>query len=567
MFWATRTAYEFGPFRVDPKERQLLRDGQVVPLTPKVFDVLLALLQNSGRIMSKHEVMRIVWPNTNVEEGNLARNVSTLRSTLGERPREHQFIETIPWRGYRFIAPVKEVHEHDCRPAIRSIAVLPFVNVNTDSKSEYLADGITESLITNLAQLSNLRVASRNSAFRYKGSNTDSITIGRDLKVQAVLMGRLRDADDLLSISVELIDTSDDRHLWGAQYLRQPADLLAAQQTIARDIAEKLRLELDSEQTQVLARRHTEDNDAYLLFLKGRYHFNKLTPDGVQKGAESFHQAIEKDPNYALAYAGLADCYTYLANRNEAKKAICKTLELDENLGEAHASLGFFKFLYDWDFAGAESELARAVVLSPNYAEAHHWYGIYLANVGRHDEAAREGELAVERDPLSLLMNMTAALNSYLARDYDRAVEQLLKVIEMEQNFPAAHSVLGCVYVQKQMYEAALARFEKVMDLYKDVPAVEASVKVIMAQAYARWGKASEALRLLGEVAGTPTSAYSVAGVYGALGDRDKAFQLLNKAYDEHDIQLVSLRVDPTLDDLRSDGRYAELVLRVGLPT
>ena len=565
MFWPAQIDYEFGPFRIDASERQLLRDGEVVPLTPKVFDVLLALVQNSGHILSKDEAMKIVWPDTTVEEGNLARNISTLRSALGERPRESQFIETSPWRGYRFIAAVRKVHDQAHRPAIDSIAVLPFVNVNVDARTEYLADGITESLIRNLAQLTKLRVTSRNSAFRYKNRDAGAPTIGRELKVASVLLGRLAESDDLLSISVELVDTVDDRHLWGAQYIRNRGDLFTAQETIAREIAEKLRIEISGPQKQLLGKRHTENSEAYLLFLKGRFHFNKLTFDSVQKGAEYFRQAIELDPNYALAYAGLADCQTYMGNRDDAKKAITKALELDNELGEAHASLGFFLFLYDWDFAGAESEFARAVALSPNYAEAHHWYAIYLANVGRHEEAFREAEMAVERDPLSLLMNMTAALNFYTGREYDRAIAQLEKVIEMDGNFPAAHSVLGCVYVQKQMYEAALVEYEKVLDLVKGAAPVEASVKVIMAQAFARWGKKSEAARLLEDVAGVPTSAYSVAGVYGALGDNDKAFEMLNKAYDEHDMQLVSLKVDPTLDDLRDDARFGDLVRRVGL--
>ena len=566
MFWPAQIDYEFGPFRIDASERQLLREGEVIPLTPKVFDVLLVLVQNSGHILSKDEVMKVVWPNTSVEEGNVARNISTLRSALGERSREGQFIETIPWRGYRFMAAVRKVHEQEHWPAIDSIAVLPFVNCNADARTEYLADGITESLIRNLAQLTRLRVTSRNSAFRYKNRVADAPTIGRELKVASVLLGRLAESDDLLSISVELVDTVDDRHLWGAQYIRNRGDLFTAQETIAREIAEKLCVEISGPQRQLLAKRHTENSEAYLLLLKGRFHFNKLTLDGVQKGAEYFREAVELDPNYELAYAGLADCQTYMANRDEAKRAITKALELDNELGEAHASLGFALFLYDWDFAGAEGEFLRALELSPNYAEAHHWYAIYLANVGRHREAFREAEMAVDRDPLSLLMNMTAALNFYTAREYDRAIAQLEKVIEMEGNFPAAHSVLGCVYVQKQMYEAALVEYEKVLDLVKGAAPVEASVKVIMAQAFARWGKKSEAVELLEDVAGVPPSAYSLAGVYGALGDKDQAFEMLNKAYDEHDMQLVSLKVDPSLDDLRDDARFAEIVRRVGLP-
>lgn len=566
MFWQTKEVYEFGPFRVDADERLLLRHGKVVPLTPKVFDILLVLVQNCGHLLTKNQVMRLVWPDTAVEEGNLARNISTLRTALGEKPRECQYIETVPWRGYRFVANVKKVPSGSPRPAIDSIAVLPFVNVNADARNEYLADGITEGLITKLARLTDLRVTSRNSAFRYKNREVDAQTIGRELKVKAVLMGRVSPSDDLFSISVELVDTRDDRHLWGAQYIRNPAELFAAQETIAREITEKMRLELSGGERQLLARRHTENNEAYLLFLKGRYHFNKLTPDGVRKGAEYFQKAIEKDSNFALAYAGLGDCHSYMNQREEAKQALLKAVELDVELGEAHASLGFFRFLYDWDFAGAENEFVQAIALSPNYAEAHHWYGIYLANLGRHDEALRQGEMAVARDPLSLLMNMTTALNFYLAREYDRAVEQLHKVIDMDQNFPAAQSVLGCVYVQKQAFAEALAQFEKVMKLVEGAVPVEASVKVLMAQAYARWGKKDEAQKLLAEVADQPTSPYSVAGVYTALAEHDKAFEALNEAHVQHDVQLVSLRVDPILDGLRTDSRFLDLIHRVGLP-
>jgi DNA-binding winged helix-turn-helix (wHTH) protein/tetratricopeptide (TPR) repeat protein len=566
MFWQQSTDYEFGAFRIDLSERQLLRNGQLVPLTPKAFDVLLALVQNSGHILSKDEVMRMVWPGTAVEEGNLARNISTLRSALGERPRDSQFIETIPWRGYRFVAPVRKIREQQPAPAIDSIAVLPFVNVSGDAHTEYLADGISESLTTILAQLTNLRITSRNSAFRYKGRDVDAMTVGRELSVQAILLGRLHESEGMFSISVELVSASDDRHIWGAHYVRTPKDLLAAQETIAREIADKLPIEMSGTPRRPLARRHSDNHEAYLLFLKGRFHFNKLTPDGVDKGAGYFQQAIELDPNYALAYGGLADCQNYLAKRDEAKKAIAMALQLDDQLGEAHASLGFFRFLYDWDFAGAEESFVKAVALSPNYAEAHHWYAIYLANIGRHEEAFRETEMAVDLDPLSLLMNMTAALNFYTGRQYDRAIVQLKTVIEMDQHFPAARSVLGNVYVQKGMFAEALSQYGEVLNLVKGVPPVAASVKVIMAQAFARWGKKDEALTLLAEIAGQPVSSYSVAGVYGAMGETDKAFEMLNKAYLERDLQLVSLKVDPALDELRGDPRFADLERRVGLP-
>jgi DNA-binding winged helix-turn-helix (wHTH) protein/tetratricopeptide (TPR) repeat protein len=568
MFWQTYVMYEFGPFRVDTRERQLLRGGKVVPLTPKVFDVLLVLVQHSGHILSKDELMKFVWPDTAVEEGNVARNVSTLRTALGERPREQQYIETIPWRGYRFVEGVKEVRDGPIPQTFDSIAVLPFTSLDGDPHLEFLSDGITESLINSLSQLTRLKVTSRNSAFRYKDREVNAPAVGRALNVQGVILGRISKRDELISISVELVDARDDSHVWGVQHVRHYADIFTMPAKIGKEITEKLRLQLTSEEQRRLTRRHTESGEAYQLYLKGRYYFNKLTLDGVQKGLGHFQQAIEKDPHYALAYAGLGDCHNYLSNRERAKESVSKALELDEELGEAHASSGFFKFLYEWDFAGAESEFLRALALNPNYAEAHHWYAIYLANLGRHDEAFKEAELAVERDPLSLLMNMTAALNFYLAREYDRAIVQLHRVIEMEPNFVAARSVLGCVYVQKQMYKEAISEYQKVIDLSNGAPVIETSMKLIRAQAYARWGKKSKALKLLEEAARAgPTSSYSVAGVHAALGENDKAFALLNQAFEQHDLQLVSLKVDPTLDGLRDDVRFGELVRRVGCST
>jgi len=565
MFRQPQMSYEFGPFRVDTRERQLLRNGEIVALRPKVFDILLLLVQNSGHILSKDDVMKGVWSNTTVEEGNISRNISTLRSALGKGPKKHQYIETVPWRGYRFVANVKEVREAP-RATINSIAVLPLVNVNADPKSEYLCDGITESLITSLAQLTDLRVTSRNSVFRYVGRHVDAQTAGRELNVEAVVMGRVAVADDLVSISVELVDTSTDRHIWGAQYVRNPTDLFAVHDTIARKISETIQLEPPA-RGQLIVRRQTENHEAYLCYLKGRYFFNKLTPDGVEKGIEYFQQAIEQDPNYALAYAGLGDCHNYLAHREDAKNAVLKALELDETLGEAHASLGFFRFLYDWDFAGAEREFEHALARSPNYAEAHHWYAIYLANLGRHEEAEQQARQAVELDPLSLLMNMTPALNLYLARKYDRAIEQLQKIIDMEPTFIAARSVLGTVLVQQHRYEEALIEYQRVLELLEEGSVPHISVKAIMAQAYALWGKRSDAWKLHEEViASGNASAYSIATIYAALGENDSAFVFLNQAYEQRDLQLVSLKVNPSLDGVRLDARFEALMERVGIP-
>ena len=566
MFGQLKTSYEFGPFRVDTRERQLIRNGEVVPLRPKVFDILLMLVQNSGHILTKDDVMNQVWANTAVEDGNISRTISTLRNALGERPDEHRYIETIPWRGYRFVATVKEVRAGDFGKTIDSIAVLPFVNADADSKTEYLADGITEGVITSLAQSTNLRVISRNSVFRYEGCEIDTQSIGRKLKVQALLLGRVVRSEDVLSISVELIDVEDDRHLWGAQYIRNPSDLFQTYETIARSIRERLRLDSPgSEQRHRPA--HTQNHEAYVSYLKGRYYFNKLTPDGVQTAIDHLQQAIEQDPAYSLAYAALGDCHNYLAHRDEARHALLKVLELDETLGEAHASLGFFKFLYDWDFSGAEAEFKRALTLNPAYAEAHHWYAVYLANIGRHDEADQHARRAIEFDPLSLLMNMTPALNFYLAREHDKALEELQKVLQMEPNFMAARSVMGNVLVQEGLYEEAIQEFSRVLELIRGATTAEVSVKALMAHAYARWGNERDALKLLKEVMMHDTaSPYLIAGIHAALGDRNAAFERLNEAYDQRDVQLVSLKVDPSLDGLREDQRFSELVNRVGLP-
>ena len=569
MFWQRKTLYEFGPFRVDPRDRRLLRDGQVVPLTPKVFDVLLALIQSGGRTLSKDDLMKLVWRDTAVEEGNITRNISTLRKMLGERPGESHYIETIPWYGYRFVANVKEVRDESTHTAVDSIAVLPFVA--GDPNIEYLADGITESLIANLSQLPRLRVMSRNSAFRYKGREIEAQSVGRELNVRAVLMGRVVQRDQLLCISVELVDALDDSHMWGAQYNRRIEDIFTTQETIAREITERLRLKLTGVERQRLTKRHTDDTEAYHSYLKGRYYFNKLTLDGVQKAIGHFQHAIDRDPGYALAHTGLGDCCNYLGKPAEAREAFTRALELDPTLGEAHASLGFFKFIYDWDFAEAEREFNQAVEFNSNYAEAHHWYAIYLANMARPQEAGPEAKRAQELDPLSLLMNMTPALTFYLSRQYDRSVEELQRIIDMEPTFPAAHSVLGNVYVQKEMYDQAMAEYQKVVELSKGVAVVETAMKVIIGHLHARRGDKSEAKEILDEVDeaiahGINVSSYMIAAVHAALVQNETAFEWLDKAFEQHDPQLVSLKVDPAFDGLRADPHFADLVRRVGLP-
>ena len=562
--------YEFGPFRVDARERALRRNGELVPLTPKVFDILLVLVQNSGRVLTKNEMMNLVWPETAVEESNLGRNVSTLRKALGDGPDEHRYIETIPWRGYRFIAKVRQCSDE--RAAIDSLAVLPFLNENADSATNYLADGITDSLINKLSRLANLKVMSRNSVFRYKAGDAkasfpDARTVGRELGVRAVLIGRLRQVDGIMIVSVELIDAADNTHLWGGQYNRELSDLLAMQDSISQQIAEVLRVRLTSADKLELTKRQTENSEAYHLYLKGRFYWNKLTMEGVRKGIELFEEALQKDPKYALAYTGLLDCYTYLNNPVEARKAAVKALELDPTVGEAHASLGFFTFLYDWDWLKTEVEFKRAIDLSPNYAQAHHWYSIYLAHMGRHEEAIQEAQLAQQLDPLSLLMNQTAGMVLCLARQYDRAMEELRKVIDMDANYAAAHGTLGLVYARKGMCEQAIDEFATVASLAGGHPAVATSVKALTAYTYAVCNRTDKARALVNEISAEPTaSAYLLATIYASLGEHDRALDWLDRAYADRDVQVVALKVDPALDPLRPTTRFQELVARIGLP-
>jgi TolB-like protein/Tfp pilus assembly protein PilF len=562
--------YEFGPFLIDEGERVLRRHGQLVPLTPKVFDILLVLVQNSGRVLTKNEMMNLVWPDTTVEESNLARNVSTLRKALGNGPDEHGYIETIPWRGYRFIAKVRQ--SSDERAAIDSLAVLPFLNESADPTTDYLADGITESLINQLSRVASLKVMSRNSVFRYKLSDVkaslpDARTVGRELGVRAVLIGRIREVDGILIVSVELIDGANNTHLWGGQYNREHSDILALQNSLSQQIAEVLRVRLTSSEKLELVKRQTESSEAYHLYLKGRFYWNKLTPDGVGKGIELFKEAIQKDPNYALAYTGLLDGYTYLNNPVEARKAAVKALELDPTLGEAHASLGFFTFLYDWDWLRAEVELKQAIDLNPNYAQAHHWYSIYLAQMGRHEEAIHEAQLARQLDPLSLPMNQTAGLVLAVARQYDRAVEELRKVIDMDANYAAAHGTLGLVYARKGMCEQAIKEFEKVASLAGGHPGVATSLKALTAYSFAMCNKTDKARGLVDEICAEPTaSAYLLATIYASLGEHDRAMDWLDRAYADRDFQLVSLKVDPAFDPLRSNTRFQNLLARIGLP-
>jgi eukaryotic-like serine/threonine-protein kinase len=459
---------------------------------------------------------------------------------------------------------------------IDSVAVLPFVNASGDPNTEYLSDGITESLINSLSQVPHLTVKSRDSAFMYKGKETDARTVGRDLDVRAVFKGRVMQRGDILAISAELIDAQNDNHLWGQQYTRKVTDVVGLEEGIAKEMTTALRMRLTGDDEKRMAKGHTANPEAYQDYLEGRYWWNKRTEEGLNKAIEYFQHAIEKDPAYALAYSGLADCYSSLANFDfappmeafpKAKKAAQKALELDDTLAEAHTSMGLIKTVYDWDWSGAEREIRRAIELNPSDADAHMTYGTTLRKLGRFDEAVAEQKRALELDPLSLGNNMELGATFYLARRYDQAIAQEQKTLEMDPNFLPAHFNLGLAYLQKSMYREAMAEFKKALAISPD----DIAALALMGRADAMSGRRVDAQKVLGQLNEVAKHKYvpswAVAEVYAALGEKDKAFERLEKAYEERSIGFGSaaIKVSPFWDPLRSDPRFQDLLRRMNL--
>ncbi len=456
-----------------------------------------------------------------------------------------------------------------------SIAVLPLVNASNDPNTEYLSDGISEALINSLTELQELRVIARSTAFRYKGKDVDPQQVGRELNVQTVLMGRVRQLGDTLNIQVDLVDATTGAQLWGTEYERKLSDVLSVKQTIAREVTDKLRLKLSGAEQQRLTKRDTTNAEAYQFYLRGRFYWNKRTAEGMKKAIEEFQQAIEKDPSYALAYAGLADAYTtspgYSATpvseaAPKARAAAARAIELDPNLAEAHASFANICMSFNSDSAGAEKEFLRAIELNPNYPSAHHWYALLLGNLGRFDEAKREILRAQQLDPLSLIINRTVGDVFLWAREYDQALEQFKKTLEIDPNFPPVHEDLAAVYSMKGRYEEALQEMNKAIALNGRLPHYVAAIACI----HAKSGHKLEAQKMLNELLAREKTDYvsssDIALVYIALGDKEKAFERLEEAVIHGQNTYMNLKVGPAWDSLRGDPRFAELLRRAGLP-
>ncbi len=472
---------------------------------------------------------------------------------------------------------------------IESIAVMPFVNESGNADTEYLSDGMTETLINSLSQLPRLSVKARSSVFHYKGKTVNPRTVGSELNVQAILNGRVVQRGDNLLLSLELVDAQTGNQIWGEQYNRKWTELVSLQSEIARDVSNKLRAKLSSTEQQQVAKSYTANPEAYRLYLKGRYHWNKREDKEFIKALEYFQQAIDKDPTYALAYVGLADSYLLGDYGNlsrwekvsKAKAAAQKALEIDATLGEAHTTLANIKHWDDWNWEEAEKEYKLAIELSPNYATAHHWYAESLSAVGRFDESFAEYKRALELDPLSLAISTDLGLAYYLSRQYDRAIEHLKKLRETDPNYVRTHFYLARVYEQKGMFEEAISEYEKGFilegdnpnDVAKDIASLRSSFKVGGAKGY--WQKILDRT-IEGQERGdfdgkflflrVKQLPFDIARLYAHLGERYEAFRWLEKAYQERNGELAELKVAPEWDNLRSDSRFQDLLRRVGLP-
>jgi len=505
----------------------------------------------SGRRVAQEEAESVLTPSS----GHL--------SVAGKRRTRTSYEETTGLRPQR-VAKI-----------IDSLAVLPFDNASGDSEHEYLSDGITGSLINILAKIPKLRVMAQSTVSRYKGGEIDPQVIGRELNVRAVLMGRMMQSGGSLRIGTELVDVATGSQLWSAQYDRKPGDIFAIQDEISDEISGKLRPRLTRAEKKRLATHHTENAEAYRLYLKGRHHWNKWTEEGFYRAIEHFQQAIEKDPSYALAYAGIADSYvllgwnSYLPPKEvfpKGKVAAMTALRLDPDLAEAHTPLAALLWLHDWQWGEAQKEFERSLELSPTYPTANHWYAEYEMTMGSHEKAMARVKNSQDLDPLSLIINVAVGWAFYNARRYDEGIEQLRRTIELDPNYPVTYWILGLLLRKTGCHELAIAEGEKGVKLSGGSPLMRAA----LAHTYGAAGRTKEALQILDELASLGkhkyVAPYFFAGIHIGLGEHDRALDYLEKAYEEHSHWLIYLHIDPSIDDLRDHSRFQVLMQRVALP-
>jgi TolB-like protein/DNA-binding winged helix-turn-helix (wHTH) protein/Flp pilus assembly protein TadD len=633
--------YEFGPFRIDAVKRVLLREGEIVPLTSKSLDTLLVLVEHSGQVVTKDDLMKTLWPDTVVEENNLTQQISMLRKALGERANEHRYVVTVPGRGYSFVAEVSGPRKPDMNLVVeqhirsritvgvedsdesellipkylpgshlalphrwgskstmlllfaglaglalllgfwfsspgqvaqkgerkRSIAVLPFKPLNSDSNNDYLSTGMADALIAKLSNIRQISVRPTSAIIKYAGQTQEAQAIGRELGVDSVLEGTVQRVSERVRVTVQLVSVEERDPAWAKSFDEGISDIFALQDTISEQVAQTMMVKLNGEEQRQLRKRETENVEAYQEYLRGRYFWNKRDQDGLKKSLDYFQHAVDLDPNYGQAYAGLADAYTLFATYRidsfspdeafrRARAAATKALAIDESQAEAHASLAMIKVWCDHDGTGAEAEFKRAIALNPNYATAHHWYSEYLARSGRETEAMTEIGLAQELDPLSPVINTTLGERLYYARRYDEAIAQSRRTLEVAPDFESAHFVLGLALEQKGRFEEAISELQKA----KGTASVNMSAAASLAHTYALAGHGDKARKILHDLLAEKMSEpYEIAVVYQGLGEKPQAISWLKKVVDGGELRML-LKLDPRLDSLRSEPRFQELL-------
>ncbi len=615
------TDYVFEDFRLDPSRKLLLRlpGGEAVPLTQKAFEVLLLLVENSGKLVSKDDLMTRVWPDSFVEEANLTQTISVLRRILGESPHQHRFIVTETGQGYRFVAPVKAVDRVDDAPAsqpsdqrrgyllgfvgiltvflisgsyffwgrpaepvshpssaqeVKAIAVLPFRNIEAGKDDDLLGIGMADALITKLSYIKSIVVRQTKSVARYADSTPEAIKVGREINVDAVVEGSIQKADGRIRVSVRLFRVSDGTLLWAEHFDERYTDIFALQDSISEKVAKSLSVELNPEERDRLRRRYTENIEAYQLYNKGRFFWNNRSSEDLRKSIAFYEQAIAIDKDYAPAYAGLAENYVLLHLFSQpqehdyfpkARIAAEKALSLDKDLAEARTALASYKQLYEWDWEGAETEFKQAISANPNYATAHQWYGEFLAFRGRTEDSIAEIERSVELDPLSLSTNTALAFPYMTSGQYDLAIEKLKVALELDEKFPLALYYLGRCYAGKGLYKEAAAEYQKAM------AASGGSSFFASSRIYAlvKSGQKREAEKAFADITGSeqkgPISRYVLARSHAALGNNEKAFEELDKAFQARDGLLMILRFDQNFDGLLDEPRVQAIIKKMRL--
>lgn len=612
----------FANFDLDVEHKVLRRGGEIVPLPLKTVELLIVLLKNRGEVVSKNELLEAVWEDTFVEESVLSNNVYILRKTLAKLGAGENLIQTVPRRGYRFVGNSDEpdseaeivVERHvfrqtmieeilgelesrvpktvsakqipkiaekepggNSRESINSIAVLPLVNDSGDTDLDYLSEGIAESLIDNLSLLPRLRVMARTTAFRYKMGGDDNFSpqqIGAELDVEAIVTGRIRSCKNSLTIKIELVSTADAAQLWGDQYSRELNDVLEIQTEIVREISGKLRLNLTGRETKHFPRPNTVNAEAYHFYLKGRYFWNKRTAEWMKKGIECFEQALDCDPNYALAYSGLADSYISFATVGtlstsgsipKAKAAANKALEINGRLAEAHAALGFIESNYDWDWIAAEKHFNLAAETNPNYSIAYHWHGFCSIARRQFTDSIELMKQAQKFDPLSPIISVACGLPYYFMRRTERSIKIYLEALETNASFFPAHVYLGMAYEQNGQYEDAFAEAQKALSYTPDSTFALASLGYI----YAVSGdeeKARETIEHLNrESHKRYVSPYGMAELYAGLTEKEQALTQLEKAAAERSWWLIFAGVNHRFDNLRDEPRFQEILRKMNL--